>query len=72
MKIFPAYECEIPILSSYTECKEKSPLITAQIYKSFSEHLYSDHYKAIMLTLLCSSYTFNQQLWEQVLLFKRL
>lgn len=41
MKIFPAYECEIPILSSYTECKEKSPLITAQIYKSFSEPLYS-------------------------------
>lgn len=45
MEIFSAYEHEIPILSSYTERKEevkgKSPLITAQIDKSFPEHLYS-------------------------------
>lgn len=45
MGIFSAYEHEIPILSSYAgrkeEMKGKSPLITAQIYKSFPEHLYS-------------------------------
>lgn len=73
METFSAYEHEIPILSSYTERKEevkgKSPLITAQIYKSFPEHLYSKtikwcsqrcpwfwgHFKAIKLTLLHSS-----------------
>lgn len=31
MEIFPASECEKPTLSSYTEYKEKYPLITAQI-----------------------------------------
>lgn len=43
MEIFSAYEYEILILSSYTESKEegKSPLITAEIYKSFTEHLYA-------------------------------
>lgn len=27
MQIFPAYDCEIPVPSSHSDCKEKSPLI---------------------------------------------
>lgn len=89
MEIFSACEHETLILSSYTERNEevkgKSPLITAQIYQSFPEHLYSntikwcssdvpgsDNFKAIKLTLLHSSQTCNQHLWEQVFLLQRL
>lgn len=64
--------------NSYSEWKDKTPFIIAQVYESFSawEHLHPEtikwcsqlspwlhHYKAILPLLLCSHWTKNQQLW---------